>query len=44
MRTMHPFISHSWKHGGHYDRLAALPEGRGYFSFKDYSVPPEEQQ
>ena len=42
MRTVHLFISHSWKHGGHCDRLAALLEGRGHFSFRDYSVPRED--
>ena len=42
MRTTHLFISYSWNHGGHYDRLVALLGGRGYFSFKDYSVPQED--
>jgi hypothetical protein len=33
------FISHSWTYGDSYDRLVSLLNERGYFPFKDYSVP-----
>lgn len=39
MREINLFISHSWKYDDHYTRLVAMLRGRGYFSFKDYSVP-----
>ena len=39
MKTKHLFISHSWKHSNHYERLVLLLEVRRYFDFKDYSVP-----
>ena len=39
MRTHHLFISHSWSYSDNYDRLINLLRNRGYFSFKDYSVP-----
>jgi hypothetical protein len=34
------FISHSWKYDD-YDRLVSLLKNRGYFSFKNSSVPQE---
>ena len=39
MRTHNLFISHSWNYSGAYDRLVDLLRNRGYFRFKDYSVP-----
>ena len=36
------FISHSWDHGEHYDRLSDLLEDRGHFNYSDYSVPEDE--
>ena len=39
MRTHHLFISHSWNYSDAYDRLVDLLRNRGYFSFKNYSVP-----
>ena len=39
MITRNIFISHSWKHSGHYERLVGMLNHRGYFDFKDYSVP-----
>ena len=35
------FISHSWSYGDDYDRLIQLLGDRGYFSYKDYSVPKD---
>lgn len=37
--TYNIFISHSWTYADAYDRLVALLNARGYFSFKNYSVP-----
>lgn len=39
MRTHNLFISHSWSHSDAYGRLVDLLRNRGYFAFKDYSVP-----
>lgn len=39
MRTFNLFISHSWSYSDSYVRLVRLLRARGYFSFKDYSVP-----
>ena len=39
MKTHNLFISHSWDYPNQYDRLVNLLKGRGYFSFKNYSVP-----
>ena len=39
MRTFNLFISHSWDYSDAYDRLTNLLKGRGYFAFRDYSVP-----
>lgn len=39
MRTVNLFISHSWTYFGAYDRLTALLDGRGYFRYRNYSVP-----
>ena len=39
MKTYNLFISHSWSYSDQYDQLIKLLNQRGYFSFKDYSVP-----
>ena len=41
-KTHNLFISHSWSYGDSYDRLIALLGERGYFSFKDFSVPKDD--
>lgn len=43
MRKYHLFISHSWSYSDFYDRLIELLNEAGYFSFKDYSVPKDDQ-
>ena len=40
--TYHIFISHSWSYKDAYDRLVGLLNERGYFPFKDYSVPKDD--
>lgn len=42
MKTYHLFISHSWNYSNAYERLIRLLQERGYFSFKDYSVPRDD--
>ena len=42
MRTFNLFISHSWTYSDQYTRLVALLENRGYFKFKNYSVPSDD--
>jgi len=37
--TYNLFISHSWAYGDAYEKLIALLDARGYFSYKNYSVP-----
>ena len=39
MKTYNLFISHSWSYGDAYERLIGLLRKRGYFKFRDYSVP-----
>ena len=39
MKTYNLFISHSWSYSDAYDRLISLLRARGYFAFRDYSVP-----
>ena len=39
MNTYNLFISHSWSYGHAYTGLTSLLQGRGYFVFKNYSVP-----
>ena len=39
MKTYNLFISHSWSYSDAYDRLVGLLNDRGYFRFRDYSVP-----
>ena len=42
MKTYNLFISHSWNYTGTYDRLTNLLSERGYFAFRDYSVPRDD--
>lgn len=42
MRTYNLFVSHSWAYSNAYERLIGLLENRGYFSFRDYSVPKDD--
>ena len=42
MKTYNLFISHSWSYSDAYDRLTNLLSGRGYFAFRDYSVPRDD--
>ena len=42
MNEQHIFISHSWAYDKSYTGLISLLEGRGYFKFKDYSVPKDD--
>jgi cysteine synthase len=42
-KTYHLFISHSWSYSDAYTRLKALLDNRGYFTYKDYSVPKDDQ-
>ena len=39
----HLFISHSWKYPNAYDGLVSLLDKDYWFSYKDYSVPRDEQ-
>lgn len=36
------FISHSWSYQDGYDRLVDLLNNRGYFPFKNFSVPKDD--
>ena len=36
------FVSHSWTYDNQYDRLIELLNNRGYFSYKNYSVPKDD--
>jgi hypothetical protein len=40
--TYNIFISHSWAYGDAHDRLVELLNARGYFSFRNYSVPKDD--
>ena len=42
MKTYNLFISHSWRYSDQYDRLVNLLNQRRYFSFRNYSVPPDD--
>lgn len=42
MKTHNLFISHSWAYSDNYDRLINLLRGRGYFNFRDYSIPKDD--
>lgn len=40
--TYNIFISHSWTYGDAYDKLVALLNARGYFPFRNLSVPKDD--
>ena len=42
MNDVYLFISHSWKYNDEYERLVGLLKDRGYFSFRNYSVPKKD--
>ena len=42
MNEKHIFISHSWAYGKSYENLKDLLRERGYFNFRDYSVPKDD--
>ena len=42
MRTFNLFISHSWTYSDQYTRLVTLLQNRGYFRFRNYSVPRDD--
>jgi len=41
MRTFNLFVSHSWNYSDAYKKFTNLLNNRSYFSYKNYSVPPE---
>ncbi|WP_339546036.1 TIR domain-containing protein [Pseudomonas sp. RA_35y_Pfl2_P32] len=41
MQTYHLFISHSWNYADKHDRLVELLSAHPSFSFKNFSVPPQ---
>lgn len=41
-KTYNIFISHSWTYGDQYNRLVQLLNERGYFSFRNFSVPKDD--
>lgn len=41
MQTYHLFISHSWNYADKHDRLVELLTAHPSFSFKNFSVPPQ---
>lgn len=41
MQTYHLFISHSWNYADKHDRLVELLTAHPTFSFKNFSVPPQ---
>ena len=42
VNTYNLFISHSWSYSDAYNRLVNLLSERGYFAFRDYSVPRDD--
>ena len=42
MKTYNLFVSHSWRYSDQYHRLVNLLSRRRYFSFRNYSVPPDD--
>ena len=42
MNTYNLFVSHSWRYIDGYDRFVNLLNQRRYFSFRNYSVPPDD--
>ncbi len=42
MNDIYLFISHSWKYNDQYEKLVELLKNRGYFRFRNYSVPQKD--
>ena len=42
MNTYNLFVSHSWRYSNSYERFINLLTQRRYFSFRDYSIPPDD--
>jgi hypothetical protein len=42
LRTHNLFISHSWNYSDAYEKLLGLLNNRGFFNYKDYSVPKDD--
>ena len=42
MKTYNLFISHSWTYSDQYGQLVSLLRNRGYFAFRNYSVPQDD--
>jgi hypothetical protein len=40
--TYNLFISHSWSYSDAYEKLLGLLNARGYFSYRNYSVPMDD--
>lgn len=40
--TYNLFISHSWSYSDTYEKLLSLLDSRGYFSYRNYSVPMDD--
>ena len=41
MQTYHLFISHSWNYSDAHDNLVRLLNAKPDFTFKNFSVPPD---
>ena len=41
MNTYNLFISHSWAYSNQYQNLISLLDNRGYFDYRNYSVPKD---
>ena len=42
MKRYNLFVSHSWTHSDAYDKLLRLLDKRGYFDYRNYSVPKDD--
>lgn len=42
MKDAYIFISHSWKYNSEYENLINLLNNRGYFEYRNYSVPKKD--
>ena len=42
LRTHNLFISHSWNYSDAYEKLLGLLDDRGFFNYKNYSVPKDD--
>ena len=37
--TYNLFVSHSWAYGDAYEKMTKMLDGKGYFSYQNFSVP-----